>query len=59
MHYCWGAMDCTPYLCIPASLKFQRKVCGGEDIIMKYCQSIALQGSQHLAEILGTESHGQ
>lgn len=48
-------MDYTPYLCIPASLKFRRKVCSSEDIIMKYCQSIALQGSQHLVEILGTE----
>lgn len=50
-----GTMDYTPYLCIPAALKFRREVCGGEDVIMKYCQSIALQGARRVAEILGTE----
>jgi hypothetical protein len=48
-------MDYSPYLCIPAALKFRTEVCGGEKEIMEYCSSIAYHGAQKVAKILRTE----
>ena len=50
-----GTMDYSPYLCIPAALKFRSEICGGEEKIMEYCHSIAYHGAQKVANILGTE----
>jgi selenocysteine lyase/cysteine desulfurase len=50
-----GSIDYSPYLCIPAALKFRAEVCGGEKKIMEYCSTIAYRGAQRVAKILGTE----
>lgn len=50
-----GTMDYSPYLCIPAALKFRTEVCGGEKNIMEYCIKVAYSGARQVAEILGTE----
>lgn len=47
--------DTTPYVCVPAALKFRRDVCGGEDNIREYCERIARQGGLRMASIFGTE----
>lgn len=50
-----GALDTTPYLCIPECFKFINEFCGGEERVMHYCQSIAQQGGAFVAAMLGTE----
>ncbi|KAK1832246.1 L-cysteine desulfhydrase [Podospora conica] len=50
--------DNTPYCCVPLALKFRSEVCGGEDKILEYCESIARRGGAKVAEILGTEVLG-
>ncbi|PGG96616.1 hypothetical protein GX51_07741 [Blastomyces parvus] len=47
--------DDSPYNCIPAALKFRQEVCGGEEKIMSYCQQLAHEGGNLVAEILGTD----
>ncbi|RDW59675.1 hypothetical protein BP6252_12762 [Coleophoma cylindrospora] len=47
--------DYTPYVCIPAALKFRKELCGGEAAIMKYSWELARIGGDRTAEILGTE----
>ncbi|TGO18651.1 hypothetical protein BTUL_0008g00320 [Botrytis tulipae] len=39
-----SAIDPTPYICIPEALRFRQVVCGGEEKIRSYCQTIALTG---------------
>jgi hypothetical protein len=50
-----ATIDYTPYLCVPAAIKFRQLVCGGEEAIQKYCYDLARVGGKHVAEILGTE----
>ncbi|KAI1906724.1 hypothetical protein LOZ61_006516 [Ophidiomyces ophidiicola] len=50
-----GTNDDTPYSCIPAALEFRQNVCGGEARIMEYCESLAFDGGNLVAKILGTE----
>lgn len=50
-----ATFDDTPYLCIPAALKFRQEVCGGEARIMEYSQKLAQEGGKKVAELLGTE----
>ncbi|KAL5324906.1 hypothetical protein ACEPPN_006025 [Leptodophora sp. 'Broadleaf-Isolate-01'] len=49
-----ATMDYTPYLCIPSALEFREKVCGGEAAIREYCYTIARQGGECVARVLGT-----
>ncbi|KAF1976497.1 PLP-dependent transferase [Bimuria novae-zelandiae CBS 107.79] len=49
-----GTTDRSPYLCVPAALKWRESI-GGEDAIIDYCQALALEGTKHMAKILGTE----
>ena len=46
--------DDSAYICVPAALKFRRYVCGGEDAIMKYCQTLANEGADIVAAALET-----
>ncbi|TFK37412.1 pyridoxal phosphate-dependent transferase [Crucibulum laeve] len=48
-----GTIDFVPYLTVPAALDF-RNWLGGEEKINNYCHSLALEGGQRLAKILGT-----
>ena len=47
--------DNTPYLCVPQALKFRQEVCGGEAAIRAYCEKLARDGGEIMAEMLGTE----
>ncbi|KAJ7146317.1 pyridoxal phosphate-dependent transferase [Mycena epipterygia] len=50
----WAAtVDFVPYLSVAAALDFRHWL-GGEDKINAYCRKMAVQGSQRLAQILGT-----
>ncbi|KAH3911731.1 hypothetical protein HBI56_139980 [Parastagonospora nodorum] len=49
-----GTIDNAPYLCVPAALAWREKL-GGEDVIMKYCQTLAREGAKLVAKELGTE----
>lgn len=51
-----ATIDVSPYLCIEEALKFRREVCGGEDAIMSYCEKMAHDGGNQIAEILGTHT---
>ncbi|KAL2811845.1 pyridoxal phosphate-dependent transferase [Aspergillus granulosus] len=47
--------DDTPYFCVPAALEFREKVCGGEDRIYKYLESLAKEAADIVAAALETE----
>ena len=50
-----GTTDRSPYMCVPAAVKWRQDVLGGEDRIMQYTQQLAKEGGKRAAEILGTE----
>lgn len=50
-----GSVDNASLLCIPAALEFRKRVCGGEEAIMRYCWDLAAKGGSLVASILGTE----
>lgn len=50
-----ATIDYTPYVCVPTSLEFREKFCGGEVEIRQYCWEIARIGGKRVADILGTE----
>lgn len=50
-----GTLDNSPYLCIPAALRFRSEMCGGEQAIMTYCADLARLGAERVAALLGTE----
>lgn len=47
--------DTTPYVCVPPALAFRKDICGGEERIREYCESVAREGGRRMAEALGTE----
>ncbi|PLN83634.1 putative aminotransferase [Aspergillus taichungensis] len=47
--------DDTPYLCVPAALRFRREVCGGEAAIYVYLERLAREGADVVAAALGTD----
>ncbi|KAF2451036.1 PLP-dependent transferase [Karstenula rhodostoma CBS 690.94] len=49
-----ATLDTSPYLCVPAALEWRASI-GGEDAIMRYCQTLAKHGAKRMAEILGTQ----
>jgi selenocysteine lyase/cysteine desulfurase len=49
-----GTIDNSPYLCIPAALKWRESL-GGEEVIRTYCQTLAGEAGKYVAEELGTE----
>ncbi|EGR50130.1 selenocysteine lyase, partial [Trichoderma reesei QM6a] len=51
-----GTIDNGPPLCIPAAIKFRKEVCGGEEAIRTYCQSLAREGEKLAVEILQTRA---
>lgn len=46
--------DDTPYMCVPAAIKFREEVCGGDSAVQNYIQDIAQRGGDLVAGILGT-----
>ncbi|KAJ6632826.1 Hercynylcysteine sulfoxide lyase, partial [Pseudolycoriella hygida] len=53
--FAWtGTMDFSPYMTVPAALKFREDV-GGEEAIMSYNHRLALDGGFYMASVLGTE----
>lgn len=51
-----GTIDNGPSLCIPAAISFRKEVCGGEEAIRDYCQSLARKGEKLVVEILQTRT---
>ncbi|EDU48003.1 CsdB Selenocysteine lyase [Pyrenophora tritici-repentis] len=49
-----GTIDNSPYLCVPAALKWRESL-GGEKAIMSYCHDVARKAGKHVAQVLGTE----
>ncbi len=49
-----GTVDPSPYLCIPAALKYRESI-GGEKAILEYCYDLSRQGGELAARILSTE----
>lgn len=47
--------DDTPYFCVPAALKFRNEVCGGEDRIYTYLETLANEAGDVVAGILATD----
>ncbi|GES57219.1 putative aminotransferase [Aspergillus terreus] len=47
--------DDTPYLCVPAALRFRQDVCGGEPAIQAYLVQLANAGAEAVAACLRTE----
>ncbi|KAK1143533.1 hypothetical protein N8T08_006339 [Aspergillus melleus] len=47
--------DDSAYLCVPAALDFRKNVCGGEARIYEYCESLANEAADLVAEALGTD----
>ncbi|CRG91216.1 putative aminotransferase C660,12c [Talaromyces islandicus] len=54
-----GTLDYTPYLCVPDALRYRQEICGGEEVIMRYCIDLAQRGSELVAQMLGTEVLGE
>ncbi|EON63693.1 hypothetical protein W97_02921 [Coniosporium apollinis CBS 100218] len=48
-----GTIDNSPYLCVPAALKY-REALGGEAVIRDYCADLARKSGARVAELLGT-----
>ncbi|OJK00770.1 hypothetical protein ASPACDRAFT_42259 [Aspergillus aculeatus ATCC 16872] len=51
--------DDTPYLCVPAALKFREEVCGGEGAVYAYLEELVNEGADLVANGLGTEVLGE
>lgn len=49
-----ATLDVSPYLCIEEALEFRREVCGGEGVIMEYCEELSSEAGRLAAEIFGT-----
>jgi selenocysteine lyase/cysteine desulfurase len=49
-----GTIDNSPYLCIPAAIKWREDI-GGEKAIREYNQKLAKEAAERTAEILGTD----
>jgi len=49
-----ATIDYSPYACVPTTLEFRQKICGGEEEIRRYCFDLARTGGRRVAEILGT-----
>ncbi|CAK7243397.1 MAG: hypothetical protein STHCBS139747_004916 [Sporothrix thermara] len=50
-----GTVDYTPWMCVPAAVRFRNDACGGEEAIRAYCFGLARAGSDRVAALLGTE----
>ncbi|KAM0089474.1 hypothetical protein ACP6JD_007204 [Aspergillus fumigatus] len=47
--------DDAPYFCVPAALKFRNEICGGEERIYTYLETLANEAADLLAAVLDTE----
>ena len=53
-----GTKEMVPFLCVPKALAFRMEVCGGEQNIRAYCNTLARRGGQRVADMLGTRVMG-
>ena len=49
-----GTIDNAPYLCVAAGIEWRKSI-GGEEAIRNYCQTLVQEGTQKVADVLGTE----
>ncbi|KAI1815832.1 putative aminotransferase family protein [Poronia punctata] len=50
-----ASVDNTNFLTVQAAIDFRNQVCGGEQVIRSYCRTVARQGAEAAAALLGTE----
>lgn len=50
-----GALDNSPFLCLPDCFQFIEAECGGQYEYRAYCQTLAREGGAIVAKLLGTE----
>jgi hypothetical protein len=50
-----GALDNSPFLCVPDCFQFIDTECGGQRKYIEYCQTLSQDGGAIVASILGTE----
>jgi hercynylcysteine S-oxide lyase len=50
-----GALDNSPFLCVPDCFQFMEEACGGQREYIEYCQTLAHEGGVIVAKVLGTE----
>ncbi|KAK3349703.1 aminotransferase family protein-like protein [Lasiosphaeria hispida] len=50
-----STLDVTPYVTVPAALRFRDEICGGEAQIWSHCVRLAREGGDMVAAILSTE----
>ncbi|KAI1113859.1 putative aminotransferase family protein [Nemania sp. NC0429] len=53
-----ATLDMTNFLTVKDALAFRTQVCGGEAAIQKYCRTVAREGGEAAAAVLGTEVLG-
>ncbi|KAF3482825.1 uncharacterized protein GIQ15_02149 [Arthroderma uncinatum] len=54
-----GTNDDIPFLCVPESVKYRKEVCGGEEKIMNYCNNLAFEAGNRVAQMFGTDVLGE
>ncbi|KAL2857257.1 pyridoxal phosphate-dependent transferase [Aspergillus pseudoustus] len=50
-----GTNDDAPYFCVPAALAFRNEICGGEERIYTYLETLAKEAAERVAETLETD----
>ncbi|KAI0011505.1 aminotransferase family protein-like protein [Xylariaceae sp. FL0662B] len=50
-----STVDTTPYICVLEALKFRNEVCSGEENVRRYCQTVAKEGGELMAAMMGTQ----
>ncbi|KAI1299579.1 pyridoxal phosphate-dependent transferase [Xylaria venustula] len=50
-----GTVDTSPYVCVKEAIEWRERVFGGEAKIMEYIQTLAREGGEAAARVLGTE----
>ncbi|XDG05768.1 hypothetical protein ABKA04_005383 [Annulohypoxylon sp. FPYF3050] len=50
-----STIDTTPYICVIEASKFRDQICGGEERVRNYCISMAKEGGELMAAMLGTD----
>jgi hypothetical protein len=50
-----GALDNSPFLCVPDCFQFIEEECGGQREYMEYCKTLGREGGAIVAKLLRTE----
>ena len=50
-----GTVDVSPFGCVAEAVQWRKEVCGGEETIYEYCNSLIRKGADIVADALGTK----